>query len=80
MSHHSYTVSRALAAEDYPFSALIMAAMRKADSDNTVLLNAAFPEIAAELKYRYWSGGGLLPGEDGYDASLDDNLPHTKEA
>lgn len=52
-----------------------MAAYRKADTENSAKLRAAWPELCAEMQYRYWSGGGLLPGEPGYDAAYDDNLP-----
>jgi hypothetical protein len=63
MSLHSYEVSRELARDDPPFSALIMAAMRKADTKNSQRLQMAFPEIFRELQLRYDSPGGLLPGE-----------------
>jgi len=63
MSLHSYQESQKLMLEDYPFSSLIMAAIRKADSVNVAILENAFPEIHAEFKHRYWSGGGLLSGE-----------------
>lgn len=60
MSHFDYEVSKQLAAADYPFYALIMAAMRKADSNNAALLSSAFPDTAAELRARYNAPGGLL--------------------
>jgi hypothetical protein len=75
MSLHHFQVSQKIEAENYPFYALIMAAIRKADSDNLAKLDAAWPEVRAELTYRYWSAGGLLPGEEGYTAVGDDNLP-----
>ena len=75
MSLHDYLTSRRISEFDPPFSALIMAALRKADSSNTAKLQAAWPEIAVEFKYRYWSGGGLLPFEPGYNPASDDNLP-----
>jgi hypothetical protein len=74
MTHHDYQVSKTIEAENYPFRALIMAAMRKADSTNARKLQAAWPEVSAELHYRYWSAGGFMPGEDGYTAVGDDNL------
>lgn len=64
MSLHSYQVSLELTKNDPPFSALIMAAMRKADTNNAQLLVAAFPEIWDELSERYWSPGGLIAGEE----------------
>ena len=65
MSLHSYQVSLELLKNDPPFSALIMAAMRRADSQNIVLLQAAFPEIWLELEERYWTPGGLIASEGG---------------
>ena len=61
---HAYQVSQKLAADDPPFSALIFAAMRKADSQNIVLLQRAFPELYAELHERFWAPGGKLGGEE----------------
>ena len=69
MSLHSYERSRELAARDEPFSAYIMAAMRKADTGNSRRLRAAFPEIDQELYERYWCPGGLTVAEGG---NLDD--------
>lgn len=63
MSYHDYTMSKKIASKDYPFYALIMASMRKADSYNADKLRAAFPEIWAELKERYNATGGFLPEE-----------------
>jgi hypothetical protein len=51
--------------EDHPFSALIMAAMRKADTNNAMRLRRAFPEIDQELYERYWCPGGLTVAEGG---------------
>lgn len=65
MSLHSYKVSAELLKDDPPFSALIMAAMRKADSNNAILLQSAFPEIWDELMERYWTPGGLIASEGG---------------
>ena len=52
MSYHEYHVSSQLALEDPPFYALIMAAMRKADTVNGALLRAAFPAVWAEVEAR----------------------------
>ncbi len=65
MSLHSYNVSRDLMKGDPPFSALIMAAMRRADTDNLHKLKLAFPEIWSELDERYWTPGGLIASEGG---------------
>lgn len=63
MSWHEYQTSKLISAEDYPFYALIMAAMRKADGDNLVKLCRSWPEVWAELDARYNAPGGLLAGE-----------------
>ena len=63
MSHYDYAVSRQIDADDYPFAALIMAALRKADSTNAAKIQAAWPDIAAELQARYNAPGGVLPGD-----------------
>ena len=63
MSLYDYKMSQKIASEDYPFYALIMTAMRQADSDNIDLLKFAFPDVWRELKERYNSPGGFLAGE-----------------
>jgi len=63
MSLHAYLQSQKLAAQDYPFYALIMAAMRRADFDNLEKLRFAFPDVWQELTDRYGAPGGLLPSE-----------------
>lgn len=45
---------------DQPFYALIMAAMRKADSYNAEKLRYVFPEVWVELQERYNAPGGFL--------------------
>lgn len=74
MSRHDYLVSQQIEIASYPFYALIMAAMRKADGDNLSKLKSMWPEVHHELHYRYWSAGGLLPGEEGYSPAGDDNI------
>jgi len=64
MSWHDYRKSLELAANDVPFYALIMAAMRGADSDNESLLRAAWPEVWEELLRRYHAPGGVLPEDE----------------
>lgn len=44
---------------DWPFYALIMAAMRKADTFNGARLRAAFPDVAEDLEARHAAPGGL---------------------
>lgn len=57
-----YRRSRVLSIDE-GFYALLMAAMRCADSTNAALLREAFPEVWDELQARYWEPGGLLEGE-----------------
>lgn len=63
MSLHSYRASRRLVQEDESFYALLMAAMRRADTTNQAKLRLIFPEVWEELQARYNAEGGLLPGE-----------------
>lgn len=43
MSLYDYRVSQEIASHDYPVDALVMAAMRKADSSNLERLKLGFP-------------------------------------
>ena len=63
MSLYDYEVSKKLAQIDPPFVALIMAAMRKADSVNLLGLKAFFPAIHDELEARYNAPGGRLESD-----------------
>ncbi len=63
MSHYDYEVSKHIAAKDFPFYALIMAAMRQADPANLGELQMAFPTVYTELQARYNAPGGFLPDE-----------------
>jgi hypothetical protein len=65
MSLHEYLVSQELDRDHPPFYALVMAAMRKADSHNIRLLRDAFPETWLELETRYNAPGGRLPSDTG---------------
>ncbi len=60
MSLYDYEKSKEIAAQDYPFYALIMAAIRQADTDNALMLKMAFPVTFEEFAARYRSPGGLL--------------------
>ena len=79
MSHYDYEKSKAIYARDEPFYALIMAAIRKADSDNLLRLQKAFWSIFEELQERYNLPGGYYPGEPHDEeltpASNDDTPP-----
>ena len=63
MSIYDYRQSVEVAKKDYPFYALIMAAMRQADSYNIAKLRAAWPDVWLELQDRYHSPGGLRDGD-----------------
>lgn len=63
MSLYDYYVSRDISVQDPPFAALIMAALRKADTSNFVKLRKAFPDIAVEFIARYDAPGGRLEGD-----------------
>lgn len=60
---------------DYSYYALIMAAMRMADTDNTAKLEQVFPQVADELRRRYHAPGGLLPGDKSHELGygMDEN-------
>lgn len=60
VSHYDYESSKVIAASAFPFYALIMAAMRQADSNNVVKLREAFPDVWDEFYARYKAPGGLL--------------------
>lgn len=66
MSHYDYMKSLEIAEQDPTFAALIMAAMRKADSGNVEILRAMWPATWEELRARYSAPGGLLPGDEEY--------------
>ena len=63
MSYYDYILSRRIQIEEYPFYALIMAAMRQADDVNTEKLKYCWPQVYQELSDRYNAPGGFLPGE-----------------
>ena len=61
MSRYDYQRSQKLQAE--PFYALLMAAMRRADTDNLRKLQTAWPRVWQELQKRHRALGGYLLGE-----------------
>ena len=63
MSYYDYKVGQEISAQDYPFYALIQAAMRQADTDNAEKLRAEWPSVWEELKARYNAPGGKLSRE-----------------
>jgi len=60
MSRYEYEKSKTY---DPDFYALIMAAMRQADSINAAKLRAAWPDVWAEVDARYNAPGGILPSD-----------------
>jgi hypothetical protein len=48
---------------DPNFYALIMAAMRKADTPNAIKLRSAFPDLWDEVQARYNAPGGVIAGD-----------------
>jgi len=73
MSHFDYRVSQEIGQHDYPFYALIMAAMRQADTANMRKLAQAFPGVYTELQQRYDAPGGYLVGENRPERNEDDD-------
>jgi hypothetical protein len=63
MSFYDYKDSQRISSNDHPFYALIMAAMRQADTVNIEKLKAMFPEIHAELDERYHAPAGITTRE-----------------
>lgn len=61
---YNYRASRNIVAKDYPFHALIMAAMVKADSDNADKLRAEWPELWLELQARDQAPDGCLTDQE----------------
>lgn len=64
MSAYDYKQSRKINDEGYGFFALLMATMRRADTENAERLGRAFPETWSELRARYNAPGGVLPGDE----------------
>jgi len=69
MSHFDYTASKIISGKDYPFYALIMAAMRQADDDNLSYLKHGWYGVWQELQARYNAPGGVLPSDDPVERS-----------
>lgn len=65
MSLYDYQQSKKIGDCNYSFAALIMAAMRQADSINIQTLKEGFPDIFLELSERYNAPGGYLKEEGG---------------
>jgi len=74
VSLYDYRKSQEISAENYPFYALIMSAMRQADTDNVELLKMAFPEVWTELHERYHARGGAITEKE-IKAMMDNYKP-----
>jgi len=61
MSLYDYRLSLEISKHDPPFCALIMSAIRKADSTNLEYIRMMWPEVVQEFKRRYHAPGGILP-------------------
>lgn len=70
MSLRNYRRARGLTYESCPLEALIMAAMLGSNGSNLSKLQAAFPEIKAELALRFKARGGLLEGDPEYAEAM----------
>lgn len=70
MSHFDFIRSNELERRDEPFFGLVMAAMRRADSDNADLLRLAFPDTWAELAARYHAPAGHVDGDHNPDVCV----------
>jgi len=70
MSLYDYRQSREICKNEYPFYAVLMAAMRQADDVNLKLLKEAFPWVWQELSKRYNAPNGLI-GEEVNDGQGD---------
>jgi len=63
MSLYDYKQSQQIEARGYPFYALIMAAMRQADTDNLKRLTLMWPKVSREFNDRYNAPGGVLDSD-----------------
>lgn len=66
MSLYDYKEGKKISALDPPFYAIIMAAMRQADSNNLALLTDCWPSVYVELRRRYDAPGGIIEGDREY--------------
>lgn len=65
MSLRDFAISREITRSDPPFYALIMAAMRQADTSNLTALSLAFPRVYVEFARRHNAPGGAIPEDRG---------------
>jgi hypothetical protein len=64
MSLYDYRESQEIDRAQYSFYALIMAAMRQADTENTEKLRMCWPDIYDELFQRYNAPGGAITPDE----------------
>jgi hypothetical protein len=69
LGYYSYRLSKLVVRDYDDFYTLIAAAMRLADTENSALLRAAWPDVWDELRTRYNAPGGLLPDESTSDSA-----------
>ena len=67
MSKHDYEqsgyIELASHNQRWSFYALLMAVIRRADTDNLAALERAFPDVVKELRQRYSAPGGVLESD-----------------
>jgi hypothetical protein len=61
------------------FYALIMAAMRQADTINSARLKFVFPEVHAEMQARYDAPDGILPSDPGSPDTHQGETKHSEQ-
>lgn len=62
-SLYDFRAAQAITAQEWPFNALLMALLARADLANYAKLSVAFPDVVCEFEDRRVLPGGLLPGE-----------------
>jgi len=75
---HEYEQSKAISAKGYQFYALMAALMRDADTRNTELLRANWPDIYESLQRRYDAPMGVVEEWDGFTAEEYWNSKHAE--
>ena len=83
MGYYDYKTGQEISAQDYPFYALIQAAMRQADTDNLFKLKTQWLGVWEDFKARYNAPSGKLPSDDvlphpNYECSDDTCWCHTR--
>jgi hypothetical protein len=73
VSLFDYRQSIEIAKLNPSFAAIIMAAIRQADSFNLVSLRCTFPELFEEMHQRYHAPGGILPTDPEYEEEGKEN-------